>query len=45
MIVPAHAGGVDLSIYQFGCQIRNLVPAHAGGVDLSTGIWASIPLP
>ena len=33
--VPAHAGGVDLSILSIASWTASLVPAHAGGVDLS----------
>ena len=33
--VPAHAGGVDLSIQKRAADTGPLVPAHAGGVDLS----------
>ena len=34
-IVPAHAGGVDLSIVGQKQSKTYRVPAHAGGVDLS----------
>ena len=33
--VPAHAGGVDLSLTSVMGYIKDSVPAHAGGVDLS----------
>ena len=39
--VPAHAGGVDLSIYEYDLGTSYTVPAHAGGVDLSS----TTPLP
>ena len=35
IIVPAHAGGVDLSSDPLAYTPRIFVPAHAGGVDLS----------
>ena len=34
-IVPAHAGGVDLSCRNHTEVVDTVVPAHAGGVDLS----------
>ena len=34
-IVPAHAGGVDLSVTMAFTMNGHWVPAHAGGVDLS----------
>ncbi len=34
-MVPAHAGGVDLSCTVLLLSFRIGVPAHAGGVDLS----------
>ena len=34
-MVPAHAGGVDLSFVIQCCHAHDSVPAHAGGVDLS----------
>ena len=36
-VVPAHAGGVDLSIKNTFQTVLTMVPAHAGGVDLSGG--------
>ena len=35
-LVPAHAGGVDLSLSSGTCSTTRNVPAHAGGVDLSS---------
>ena len=37
-LVPAHAGGVDLSIKNTFQTVLTMVPAHAGGVDLSQQI-------
>ena len=34
-VVPAHAGGVDLSQALTASKYLTSVPAHAGGVDLS----------
>ena len=34
-LVPAHAGGVDLSWQIMVSKVLRVVPAHAGGVDLS----------
>ena len=34
-MVPAHAGGVDLSQALTASKYLTSVPAHAGGVDLS----------
>ena len=35
-LVPAHAGGVDLSLVCHTKKRIAKVPAHAGGVDLSS---------